>query len=194
MKTIIESVLQSKQSWSNITPLAVDFGFQIGDKSLKDIGIQYYIDFWLFDDGSSNGKVTCIGRNTSVEDSRYTSGCAKSYHYMFNGKKPPKFETRFYLPPIYQVFGTHKLPIPRTSSELETFQYSGESEYWNKTCGAHQLWDPSGKKFIPIPKEDRVCSLRYNEYPFVFKTTMTNLSLEELRQGSVVIHSSCIDV
>jgi hypothetical protein len=91
------------------------------------------------------------------------------------------------LTPTHQVFGTHRVPIPRTSAELETWEYAGDTEHWNTTCGGHKKWDYSLEQYVPIPKEERNCTLFYDKYPFVFKT---GEHTEELRQGGVVLHRS----
>ena len=90
------------------------------------------------------------------------------------------------------MFGTHKVPIPRTSAELTTFEYAGDTEDWNTTCGHHQKWSDEESAYVPIPKDERDCkALFYHKYPFVFKR---DDGTEELRQGNTVIHVSQIEM
>lgn len=86
---------------------------------------------------------------------------------------------------------THKVPIPRTSAELETWEYAGDTEDWNTTCGLHQRWDDKLSTYVLVPQEEQDCgTLFYDKYPFVFKRDIT----EELRQGNIVIHESQIEM
>ena len=87
----------------------------------------------------------------------------------------------------YQVFGSHKVPIPRTSRELETFDYNIAEEHWNTTCGMHRWYDSNSGRWVDVPKEERDCSKLYDKHPFVFKT---DDGAEELRQGDVIMHRS----
>ena len=84
-----------------------------------------------------------------------------------------------------QVFGSHRVPIPRTSKELETFDYNIAEEHWNTTCGSHKVW--LGYIWGQVPREGRECSRLYDKYPFVFKAED---GMEELRQGDIVVHRS----
>lgn len=166
VKSIIRETLDSKTSWSTVKLLNSDFGFQLG------LGISHYIDVWLFDDKQRDSfyrkVVKCLGWH-----GENASGCETWYKIHFRRLRlqvVPVFKRQDYFPPSYQVFGTHKVPIPAKSTELETFQYTG---HWNKTCG--------------MKKNANVCHRLYDKYPFVFKV---GDGLEELRQGGVVIHRS----
>lgn len=192
--SIINETLQSKTAWSNIIPRESDFGYQLGHTTMKENGFPHYIDFWLFDDKFDGDKIKCTGRVVNIGDEgddgqRYTTttGCDNWYSH-YNARPPPTFERSDHLPPVYQVFGTHRVPIPRTSAELETWEYAGGIEDWNTTCGVHQRWDDNFLVWVPVPKEERDCrTLFYNKYPFVFKM---GDGREELRQGDIVIHTS----
>ena len=83
------------------------------------------------------------------------------------------------------MFGSHRVPIPRTSKELETFDYNIAEEHWNTTCGSHRVW--AENKWEQVPKDGRECSRLYDKYPFVFKAEN---GTEELRQGDFIIHRS----
>ncbi|GFH57539.1 hypothetical protein CTEN210_14015 [Chaetoceros tenuissimus] len=180
----IQEVLQSKSSWSTLKVTDVNFGFQIGHESMTlEHNFTHYIDFWMYDDMYAGSKVTCVGRNT------INKGCKEWYHN-FMGFSPPIFERHDYFPPQFQVFGSHKVPIPAKSTELETRMYKGSSEHWNTTCGSHRQWDDKLVKWVQIPKEKRKCSDLYNKYLFVF--VMADGS-EVLRQGDEVIHRSFIE-
>lgn len=86
---------------------------------------------------------------------------------------------------LRQVFGTHRVPIPRTSAELETFEYAGHVEHWNATCGNHRRWSDEKGTWLRVPREGRECARFYSDQPFVFAR---GDGKEELRQGDVVLH------
>lgn len=88
-----------------------------------------------------------------------------------------------------QVFGTHKVPIPSTSKELETFMYAGDKEHWNTTCGSHRKWSDSKRRWVTVPQRERQCSNFYEKFPFVFSMAGSE---EELRQGTTVLHESSL--
>lgn len=185
--SIINEALQSKSSWSNIKVDNSDFGYQLGLKSmLEEHGFRYYIDFWLFNDKFEGDKIQCTGRKQPK--SKTKTGCQIWYDTYFV-RRAPIFEREDYFPPVYQVFGSHKVPIPAKSTDLEGWQYRGETEHWNTTCGGHRNWDFNLTRFVDLPKEKRVCSRLYDERPFVFKV---GNCLEELRQGGVVLHRSTL--
>ena len=204
--SIINETLQSKQSWSTISIIISDFGYQLGHTTMQEHGYSHYIDFWLFDDGYEGNKIKCTGRVIEDDSSptydygeefeeqpatTTTTGCDKWYSH-YNARPPPTFERSKHLPPAYQVFGTHKVPIPRTSAELETWEYAGDTEDWNTTCGLHQRWDDKLSTYVLISQEERDCGTRfYDKYPFVFKR---DDGMEELRQGNIVIHESQIEM
>ena len=82
------------------------------------------------------------------------------------------------------------MPIPRTSKELETFDYNIAEEHWNTTCGSHRVWIGNtnlGNRWRLVPKEGRECSRLYDKYPYVFKTKD---GTEELRQGDIAVYRS----
>eukprot|EP00581_Thalassiosira_minuscula_P018292 CAMPEP_0183719798 /NCGR_PEP_ID=MMETSP0737-20130205/12593_1 /TAXON_ID=385413 /ORGANISM="Thalassiosira miniscula, Strain CCMP1093" /LENGTH=460 /DNA_ID=CAMNT_0025949551 /DNA_START=213 /DNA_END=1595 /DNA_ORIENTATION=- len=193
--SIVRGVLQTRESWSTIIVELDEFGFgyRLNAESMKQHGLKYYIEFWLFGNvGNDRGqfypnKVWCVGREPRSKRNRGKTGCSRSYiHYA--GVYPPKFDHEDYFPPVYQVFGSHKVPIPRTSKELETFDYNEEN--WNTTCGSHRGYDSESQRWVNVPEEERKCSNLYDKYPFVFKTEN---GMEELRQGEVVIHKSRIE-
>jgi len=167
--SIIKDALQSKSPWSAFKVSEMTFGYNLHYKMMEEAGFPYYIDFWLFDNDDGGNNIRCIGRGKT--------GC-QTWYERFR-KMPPTFKRSDYFPPKLQVFGSHKVPIPAKSSELETFEYEGSTEHWNTTCGA--------KKGLNLKKKKRRCSLLYDKYPFVF--SLEN-GFEELRQGGVVIHRS----
>lgn len=179
--SIITETLQSKSSWADMGVTESYFGYQLGLHPRKDpYDMRYYIDFWLFDDKFEGDHVRCTGHNKNATK----NGCQKWYDHVF-AHAAPVFERDDYFPPAYQVFGSHKLPIPAKSSELETFEFRGDTEHWNTTCGSHR-WVG---RFINKPKALRKCTPFYKKYPFVFKV---GDSLEELRQGGAVLHRTSL--
>ena len=206
--TIILSSNNTTEWNKAVTIVEKDFGYSI---ELFDTCV-FYIDFWLFDhtiDRSNNGgdrEIQCVGRRQQnlPPDVHPKGGCYEWYN-IFHGKNPPIFKESDYFPSLYEIFGTHYVPIPRTSRELETYQYSGSesmgSEHWNMTCGPHRQW--SSKKllglgtrtveeWVDIPRELRSCEVLYDVYPFVFKKgeEEDGDEEEELRMGGKIIHQS----
>jgi len=192
VKSIIQSVLSTQpNTWSNLNITEAEFGYQIGSQSMiQEHDFSHYIDFWLIDDNYNNEhKVKCIGHKLSTP--RPTGGrLAKTgceyWYIQYHGKSPPIYQYSDYFPPLYQVFGTHKVPIPRTSLEIETFQYGNEKD-WNVTCGGYRTWN--GEEWVGVPKEKRRCYSLYDMHPFVFKTGDCT---EELRIGNDVMHTSSL--
>ena len=177
---IIEETLRTKQDWSSLKPIRSDFGYQLTTDELKSLGFSHYFYFWLFDDRYKGNLTICAGHSGT--------GCAKWYKH-FHAKMPPVFNREDFFPLKYQVFGSHKVPIPSTSAELDTWQYSAETEHWNTTCGAHRVWDSKITRWKKVPKEERQCSFLYEKFPFVFKIADGR---EQLRQGSTVLHESSL--
>ena len=226
MKSIISETLISKKKntthhTNNVTIGDHDFGYQIVNFDTT----VFYIDFWLFDHvidrtnnnnsnnnnniGSKNEQqVQCVGRkqNHIIKIKgrplvQHIKGGCYEWYKTFHAKSPPIFTRSDYFPPIYEIFGTHYVPIPHTSKELETFQYSAiqsmGNEHWNGTCGPHRRWTTKKslglgtstvEGWVKIPLELRSCEILYADvYPFVFKKE-NDEEIEELRQGDVVIH------
>ena len=119
-------------------------------------------------------------------DDWQNTGC-EYWYIQYHGKTPPIYTYNDYFPPLYQVFGTHKVPIPRTSIEIETFQYGNEKD-WNVTCGGYRTWN--GEQWVNVGKEKRRCYSLYDIHPFVFKTGGGGSCTEELRIGNDVMHTS----
>jgi len=186
VKSIINDTVSNNTNWNDGVIGDKEFGYNLLHASL------FYIDFWLFDyigpnNNNNADQIQCIGRKIP--------GCSKWYK-TFHLKTPPIFKKSDFFPPIYEIFGTHYVPIPNTSKELETFQYS--SEHWNTTCGPHRRWANEkalglGNKtkdgWIKIPRRERNCEILYDLYPFVFKKDEDG-NEEELRQGGTIIHQS----
>ena len=189
VKSIIQDVLNTQTSWSSLNITEADFGYQLLSM-IQEHDFSHYIDFWLIDDNYNNEhKIKCIGH--TLTEPRPTGGrLAKAgceyWYIQYHGKLPPIFTYSDYFPSLYQVFGTHKVPIPRTSLEIETFQYGNEND-WNVTCGGYRTWD--GEEWVGVPKEKRRCYSLYDIHPFVFKTGDCS---EELRVGSDVLHTSSL--
>jgi len=191
VKSIIQEVLNTQSSWSNLNITEAEFGYQIGSQSMiQEHDFSHYIDFWLIDDNYNNEhKIKCIGHQLleplPTGGRLANTGC--EYWYIeYHGKQPPIYTYSDYFPPLYQIFGTHKVPIPQTSLEIETFQYGNEKD-WNVTCGGYRTWN--GEQWVGVPKEKRRCYSLYDMHPFVFKTGDCT---EELRIGNDVMHTSSL--
>ena len=64
------------------------------------------------------------------------------------------------------------------------WEYAGDTEGWNTTCGLHQRWDDKLSTYVLVPQEEQDCgTLFYDKYPFVFERDIT----EALRQGNIVM-------
>jgi len=102
VKSIINNTLQMKTNWSKLEIKEAGpkkFGFQISTQIENHVFSQYF-DFWLFDGNFKGNKVRCIGLQSK--------GCSDWYLY-FHAKPTPEFSRSSYFPPLYQVFGTHKV-------------------------------------------------------------------------------------
>ena len=182
MRSIVADTLRHRTEWARIPLVDTDFGFQLRDTWMREHGYSHYLDVWLFE-RRDDGVVRCVGRRPHR--------CAAWYGTFF-GRRPPEFREGDFFPPRARPFGTHLVPVPARSAELETWQFDGEG--WNATCGAHRRWG-SAEQFgvgpsthvgwIRIPREMRACSSVYDRYPFVF---VREDGSEELRQGGTVIY------
>mmetsp|Transcript_11286 Transcript_11286/g.20692 ORF Transcript_11286/g.20692 Transcript_11286/m.20692 type:complete len:400 (+) Transcript_11286:41-1240(+) len=163
-KAIIRKVLHDR---GLDTIKDTNFGYHVSTK------LSHYFDFWLFEQHKKGEKeeVQCVGNQDD-------KGCADWYQRFHKPERqPPIFPSNNWFPPRYQMFGTHKVPIPNTSGDID-IHYSGG--HWNTYCGDQKKNHPNS---------ERLCSNFYGDYPFVFiKNDMT----EELRQGSIILHQSPI--
>ncbi len=150
-----------------------NFGFDIKESSYSYSS--HYFDFWLFHQDGAN-QIQCVGTNGN--------GCLKWYDWYHGHGTRPTFSKSDFFPPKYQVFGTHKVPIPSRPTDLETAQYGKEKD-WNTICGGHRHW--TGSQWATVPKKDRLCERLYDKYPFVFQG---DNGVEVLRQGSVTMHTT----
>ena len=117
--SIINETLRNKTSWSIIDVEETDFGYQVGHRAMKEHELTFYFDFWLFDDKYHGDKIRCTGRKRT--------GCQKWYNAVYRGKKSaPVFARRDYFPPVFQVFGTHRVPI-----RVESWKPSNTRVIWN---------------------------------------------------------------
>ena len=87
---------------------------------------------------------------------RQAEGCDWWYAQYMKGRTAPVFQHRDHFPLWHQVFGTHRIPVPGTPVELETFQYGPSGRHWNATCG--------------VGRNAARCSDLYDRYPFVFRS------------------------
>ena len=204
VRSIISDTMKSNNTkWNKAVILEKDFGYSI---ELFDTCV-FYIDFWLFDhiDRNNGDEIQCVGRQQNLPPDINPRGGCYEWYKIFHGKNPPIFKESDYFPSLYEIFGTHYVPIPRTSRELETYQYSGiesmGSEHWNMTCGPHRQWSSmkvlglgtrTVEEWVDIPRELRSCEVLYDVYPFVFKKEEEEDGdeEEELRQGGTIIHQS----
>jgi len=102
VQSIINDTLRMKSKWSKIEIHESEpwtFGYQIRGQQMKKLGYSHYFDFWLLDDHFRGDKVKCIGLR---------KGCDKWYR-RYQRSNPPVFDRSSYFPPLYQVFGTHKV-------------------------------------------------------------------------------------
>jgi len=155
--------------------------------------------------GIGGDKVTCIGRKKAIQgqgERTWSNGCERWFSVIHN-MTPPVFHKDDFFPPFYQMFGSHKVPIPAKSSEIESLQYmdvpptdinNQSQDHWNISCGWHQNWKkkykdrPEPHHWVYRPFRLRDCSKKYNQYPFVF--LKDGGCVEQLRNGAVVLHET----
>lgn len=172
IKSAIRATLDN-QTHLNLTFHESDFGFQI--PPTKDLLI--YIDVWMFNNDAANQRTTCVGHQLPKKS------CATWYRH-FHAKRPPIYRYDAWFPFRTELFGTERVPIPATNIPIESFHFDNRGpNFWNTTCGPHRRWN--GTKWLKVDMKERKCSDKYDMYPFVF---LQEGGIEQLRQGSVVIH------
>ena len=173
IKKAIRTTLDT-QPHLNLTFGESDFGFQI--PPTKEL--HTYIDLWMFKDFESE-KVMCVGHQLPQKS------CARWYKW-FHAKKPPIYRYDAWFPFRTEMFGTERVPIPATNIPIESFHFDNRGpNFWNTTCGPSRRWNETKESWTKVDMSERKCSDKYNIYPFVFKKKN---GVEQLRQGSVVIH------
>ena len=171
IKDTINKVLQERgRDTAQINK--ANFGYHAKVQNLS-----HYYDFWMFRE--LDNQVQCIGFDPKecgsvCAKNNILPGCSDWYHRFKGGAMAPLFTYEQWFPPRYQVFGTHKVPVPNSNRDLD-IQYK-EGGPWDIYCGGGQK------------NSERLCSKKYEDYPFVFSSAR----LEELRQGSNVLHQSFI--
>ena len=212
----MKDALKSQNIHAPITKAG--FGYQIaipkdGTGGAKEAGLSHYFDFWLFEssfvavvDQHPTGTITStststtgrprsrssissstIGRNQTKCVGFDKKGCDAFFRNFFL-RNAPVYQTSDWFPPRYQVFGTHRVPIPATDKAIEMIPFDeGGVGFWNTTCGPSRRWYPDIRKFVNVKKEERVCSNFYDNHPFVF---LKDDGTEQLRQGSTVLHEA----
>jgi len=184
VKSIIEDTLKSNPLWSDHKVAEVDFGFQV--KTL----FEDYFYFSLFTKDYQGDKVKCVGRQNEIRDGKkkWTDGCERWYG--IHNSTAPVLERDDFFPPFYQLFGSHQVPIPAKSSEIEVWNYGAVdtfNDHWNLSCGFYQNFHKNSSEWVSRPFEERDCSKKYENYPFVF---LKGNGVEQLRQGSVLLHET----
>mmetsp|Transcript_18289 Transcript_18289/g.27542 ORF Transcript_18289/g.27542 Transcript_18289/m.27542 type:complete len:366 (+) Transcript_18289:241-1338(+) len=172
IKRAIRATL-STQPHLNLTFSEAYFGFQI--PATKEL--QTYIDVWMFKNVASQTR--CVGHQLPDKS-------CKRWYRDFHDKPPPIYRYDDWFPFRTELFGTERVPIPATNIPIESFHFDDRGpNFWNKTCGPDRRWWEKGQKWLQVDMRERKCSHKYNAYPFVFKKEN---GIEQLRQGSVVIH------
>ncbi len=173
VKRAMQTALDT-QPHLNLTITESDFGFQI----YKTKDFLTYIDVWMFKNNESKN-VTCVGHQLPDKS------CTKFYKH-FYAKLPPIYRYDAWFPFRTELFGTERVPIPATNIPIESFHFDDSGpNFWNTTCGPHRRWNETKSRWIMVNMSERKCSDKYDLYPFVFKKEN---GIEQLRQGSVVIH------
>lgn len=184
IKDVIRKVLVEKSM--DVTSIKdANFGYHVTTT------FSHYFDFWLFEHREEKKEnpnviatsvVQCMGWDheecTGCESRNVSPGCSDWYRRYRGEKMAPIFAMEDWFPPRYEMFGTHKVPIPNASNDLAVHYRGG---LWDEYCGDHR----KGR-----PDSERLCSKRYGDYPFVFLRPESGI--EELRQGGVVLHESPI--
>ena len=160
----------------NLTFKESDFGFQI--PATKEL--LTYIDVWMFKNDASGNTTTCVGHQLPKKS-------CKTWYLNFKAKPPPIYKHDEWVPFRTQLFGTERVPVPATNIpiEISDFDDRGGPGLWNTTCGPHRRWNAERKRWDKVDMIERKCEDKYDAYPFVFKKEN---GIEQLRQGSVVIH------
>jgi hypothetical protein len=176
-KSKIESAIRvtlDTHSHLNLTFHESDFGFQIPPTN----DLLTYIDIWMFKNNASN-KTACVGHQQPKKS------CATWYRN-FHAKRPPIYAYDAWFPFRTVLFGTERVPIPATNVPIETFHFDDRGpNFWNTTCGPDRRWNETKAKWVKVDMNERKCSDKYDIHPFVF---LKEGGIEQLRQGSVVIH------
>lgn len=160
----------------NLTFHESDFGFQI--PPTKELTT--YIDVWMFKNDASGNTTTCVGHQLPKKS-------CKTWYQHFKAKPPPIYKLDAWVPFRTQLFGTERVPVPATNIpiEISDFDDRGGPGLWNTTCGPHRRWNAEKKRWFKVDMIERKCEDKYDTHPFVFKK---DHGIEQLRQGSVVIH------
>eukprot|EP00573_Skeletonema_grethae_P011067 CAMPEP_0201698860 /NCGR_PEP_ID=MMETSP0578-20130828/21218_1 /ASSEMBLY_ACC=CAM_ASM_000663 /TAXON_ID=267565 /ORGANISM="Skeletonema grethea, Strain CCMP 1804" /LENGTH=344 /DNA_ID=CAMNT_0048185495 /DNA_START=202 /DNA_END=1236 /DNA_ORIENTATION=- len=177
IKRAMQTALDT-QPHLKLTINEADFGYQI----FKTKTFLTYIDVWMFKNIESK-ELTCVGHQLPDKS------CERWYKN-FHARLPPVYPYDAWFPVRTELFGTERVPIPATNIPIESrdFEYNADGDrpnFWNTTCGPHRRWNETESRWIEVDMSERKCSDKYSVYPFVFK--MEN-GIEQLRQGSVVIH------
>mmetsp|Transcript_906 Transcript_906/g.1478 ORF Transcript_906/g.1478 Transcript_906/m.1478 type:complete len:426 (+) Transcript_906:74-1351(+) len=173
IKRAIRTTLDTQQHLK-LTFSETDFGFQI--PSTKEF--QTYIDVWMFKNDASN-QTTCVGHQLPQKS-------CKTWYKNFHAKPPPIYRYNAWFPFRTELFGTERVPIPATNIPIESFHFDDRGpNFWNTTCGPDRRWNEKIERWVKVDMLERQCKDKYNLHPFVFKKEN---GIEQLRQGSVVIH------